>query len=291
MTASVTLRDGRRLAYREYGTPSGYPVLFFHGNLNTRLYSPMWAETESATDAAGARLIAVDRPGVGGSDPHAGRTYATWAQDIADFVLALDLRRFAVLGYSSGGVHAIALAACSASGGLLGERLAAVGLVSADGPYWLLGQQKGGAPWLRAKALTPEVALKVCKLTEQNLAESYKKLRPDRRSLALADLAEAVVQGHEGPAQDTHLETNDWGIDFQAAARFGAEGRRLLLWHGEEDHDVDVRCGRFLAGKLGLREGDAAIFVSGETHSMVRRRWPEFLRATIAAASAAAARL
>ena len=34
---SLTLPDGRKLAYAEFGQPDGYPVLFFHGNLSSRL--------------------------------------------------------------------------------------------------------------------------------------------------------------------------------------------------------------------------------------------------------------
>ena len=37
MTASVTLPDGRELAYEEYGDPVGFPVLSFHGGLSSRL--------------------------------------------------------------------------------------------------------------------------------------------------------------------------------------------------------------------------------------------------------------
>jgi hypothetical protein len=32
----LVLRDGRQLAWREYGAESGYPVVFTHGNLNSR---------------------------------------------------------------------------------------------------------------------------------------------------------------------------------------------------------------------------------------------------------------
>ena len=56
--AMLTLRCGRRLAWREYGNPSGFPILFMHGNLNSRLFEPAWAKTQSETSAAGARVIA-----------------------------------------------------------------------------------------------------------------------------------------------------------------------------------------------------------------------------------------
>jgi hypothetical protein len=37
MTFSVSLPDGRELAYEEYGDPDGDPVLSFHGGLSSRL--------------------------------------------------------------------------------------------------------------------------------------------------------------------------------------------------------------------------------------------------------------
>ncbi len=61
----VALRDGRSLAYAEWGDPLGRPVVLFHGQPGSRLLCP----DADATESAGVRLITVDRPGYGRSDP------------------------------------------------------------------------------------------------------------------------------------------------------------------------------------------------------------------------------
>ena len=70
--ATVTMPDGRGLAYTEWGRADGKPILFFHGTPGCRL----WCPDEKATDAARVRLIIPDRPGTGRSDPLEGRTLA-----------------------------------------------------------------------------------------------------------------------------------------------------------------------------------------------------------------------
>jgi pimeloyl-ACP methyl ester carboxylesterase len=69
-------------------------------------------------------LIAVDRPGFGGSDLLPGLTFGGWAADVAELADGLGLERFAMVGLSGGGPWA---AACAA---LIPERLAAVGIAS-----------------------------------------------------------------------------------------------------------------------------------------------------------------
>jgi len=69
MFSKMVLRDGRNLAWREFGAiQQGFPVIFSHGNLNSRLFEPVWGNTDAVTNEAGVRLIAVDRPGYGESD-------------------------------------------------------------------------------------------------------------------------------------------------------------------------------------------------------------------------------
>ena len=66
----ILLRDGRYLAFREYGLHGGFPVIFTHGNLNSQLFEPCWDSTQAVTAQAGIRLLAVDRPGYGDSSYH-----------------------------------------------------------------------------------------------------------------------------------------------------------------------------------------------------------------------------
>ena len=60
--ATIRLRDGRSLAYCEWGHEGGPVVLAFHGSPGSRVW---WPGAE-VTAAAGARLVTVDRPGYGG---------------------------------------------------------------------------------------------------------------------------------------------------------------------------------------------------------------------------------
>jgi pimeloyl-ACP methyl ester carboxylesterase len=117
--AAVTLPDGRRLAYTEWGLPDGPPVLGFHGTPGSRL----WCPDEDATAALGVRLILPDRPGIGGSDPLPRRRFGDWPADVEVLADTLGLDTFGVVGYSAGGPYA---AACAA---LMPARLTGVAIV------------------------------------------------------------------------------------------------------------------------------------------------------------------
>jgi pimeloyl-ACP methyl ester carboxylesterase len=122
---AIALADGRRLAYREYGARDGAPVFFFHGWPGSRLD---FAPNDATAADAGVRVIAVDRPGIGGSDPQAGRRVLDWPVDVAALADSLALDRFAVLGFSFGGPYARACAYA------LPDRVTYAGLVSCLGP-------------------------------------------------------------------------------------------------------------------------------------------------------------
>ena len=94
------------------------------------------------------RLIAVDRPGIGGSDPKPGRVVANWAADVEDLADDLGLDRFAVSGWSAGGAYALACADA------LQPRVGAVGLIGASGRLDRPGfveQMSTAAAWRIAK--------------------------------------------------------------------------------------------------------------------------------------------
>ena len=130
---------------------SGSPVAVFwlHGSPNVGSPpEPLFA----AAEANGLRWVSYDRPGYGGSSPHDGRTVASAAADVAAIAEALGIGRFAVLGHSGGGPHALACAA------LLPERVIAAVSVSAPAPFdadrldWFAGWPPGIAAENRAAA-------------------------------------------------------------------------------------------------------------------------------------------
>jgi pimeloyl-ACP methyl ester carboxylesterase len=265
------LRDGRQLAWRAYGGAgsAGYPVVFAGGNLNSRLFAPSWAASEALAAAAGARVLAVDRPGYGASSAHAGRSYADWAADVGELGEQLGLKRFAVVGFSSGGPHA---AACWA---LLPSCVSCLGLVSSDAPY---AELPGGADRVfGSRDAEGTWALRRAERNEAALRASYLAIADeDRRRLALADLDEATAQGLVGAASDSVLEARDWGFALDATRA------PALLWHGLEDADVPPAAARHLAGRLGAR--CRAHWLASETHTLIRRHWQAILTAVVEAA-------
>jgi pimeloyl-ACP methyl ester carboxylesterase len=119
---NLILADGRRLAYAEFGTQQGMPVIYLHGTPGSRLEPLIIGDDVLA--GAGLRLIAFDRPGLGGSDFLPGRTISGITKDVSQLASHLGLDRFSVLGVSGGGPYA---AACAAG---LPDRIKAAVIVS-----------------------------------------------------------------------------------------------------------------------------------------------------------------
>ena len=86
---TLTLADGRRLGYAEYGDPAGTPIIFLQGTPSSRLMHP----DETITAQRAVRLIVIDRPGFGLSDFQPGRTLLDWPRDLTEFADKLGIRR------------------------------------------------------------------------------------------------------------------------------------------------------------------------------------------------------
>ena len=93
------------LQRHEYGPRDGTPVLYLHGTPGTGREA---AVLHGAARDAGVRLVAPDRPGMGGSPGTPVRRLADWPADVEGLADALGLERFAVLGWSGGGPYALA---------------------------------------------------------------------------------------------------------------------------------------------------------------------------------------
>lgn len=102
----IVLRDGRHLAWSEWGPVHGRPVLFCTG----AGMSGSLGFAQASLAALGARLVSIDRPGLGCSDDDPKGTLATWADDVAELVRQLELQDAVAVGFSQGSPFALQLA-------------------------------------------------------------------------------------------------------------------------------------------------------------------------------------
>jgi pimeloyl-ACP methyl ester carboxylesterase len=100
--------DERTLTVQQSGNPWGDPVFLLHGTPGSRL-GPL--PRTGLLYRLGVRLITFDRPGYGGSTRKPGRRVASVAKDVKLIADALGIAKFAVVGRSGGGPHALAVAA------------------------------------------------------------------------------------------------------------------------------------------------------------------------------------
>jgi pimeloyl-ACP methyl ester carboxylesterase len=142
---AVTLSDGRVLRVHDSAegrTTDAFTVLWHHGSPQTG--APL-APLLAAAAERGFRLLSYGRPNYGGSSPLPGRNVASAAADVTRIADALGLTRFAVMGASGGGPHALACAA------LLPDRVTSVASLAGPAPFdaggldWFAGMAAGGA--------------------------------------------------------------------------------------------------------------------------------------------------
>jgi pimeloyl-ACP methyl ester carboxylesterase len=242
---TLRLRDGRQLAYAEYGDPNGSPVMLFHGNPSSRL---SWGLIPGSPFRPRLRLIAPDRPGFGRSDFQPGRQLLDWPDDVCELADVLGLNRFAVLGVSGGGPATLACA------WKIPQRLTAVGVVSSPCPTDVPGVTEGMSRTNRMLFLLAKHAPALVRL---NMA------------------AEALRQGGAGSAHELVINHGrPWGFPLEDIKL------RVHLWQGEEDPSVPLAMGRYLAETISNCE---ATFIAGAGHLWIVDHVGEVLDALVPA--------
>jgi pimeloyl-ACP methyl ester carboxylesterase len=93
-SATLTLPDGRKLGYAQYGSLTGRAVLYQHGFPGSRLEA---AQHHDICMELGLRMIAIDRPGYGWSSPHPGGKLLDWPKDLEVLTEHLGLENYSVM--------------------------------------------------------------------------------------------------------------------------------------------------------------------------------------------------
>ncbi|KAE9380058.1 Alpha/beta hydrolase protein [Stipitochalara longipes BDJ] len=97
----VTTKDKTEIFYKDWGNPSGKPVVFSHG---WPLNSDNWENQMFFLGNHGYRVIAHDRRGHGrSSQPWDGNEMDTYADDLLAVIEHLDLKDAMLVGHSTGG--------------------------------------------------------------------------------------------------------------------------------------------------------------------------------------------
>lgn len=268
---TIRLRDGRSMGIASVGRDDGFPIIHCHGSGSSRLEVKLLAAQASEE---GVRLIGLDRPGIGRSDPKHGYRLLDWPDDVVEVADHLGIEGFAVEGISAGGPYALACAY------KIPHRLTACGLVSTvslpnfirkAGPrgmrtIWWMGEQ---FPWfvrLYARLVQRLIGSNEASIEKYlvryaaQLGAADQKLlsNPEIRGPLVQAMAESFRQGEEGNLEAVLAEVRPWGFQAEQIVF-----EKLFLWHGEQDRVMPIAPVRLLSQAL---PHCTATFYSDEGH-------------------------
>jgi pimeloyl-ACP methyl ester carboxylesterase len=241
----------------DVGDPAGTPVLYLHGGGDSRLSRH---PDDSIAAALGVRLLALDR--CGPAVP--GRRLRTWAEEV---LAALPVDRFAVVGWSAGGPHALAVAAVAP------ERVTRVALV-------------GSMPTPERVADLPKDVRNVMRLARFSSRMAARGLEawgrrptpptgdPATDEAYARGRVESFRDGGLWLAQELAYLGRPWGFELTDVRA------PVTLWWGERDTVCPPPIGRDFEQRLP----NATLRVVEGTHQLLFSRWREILEDVTAAA-------
>ena len=247
-TESLSLPDGRRLAYATYGDTDGDPVLFCHGTPGSHVIARLLA---APARERGVRLIAPDRPGIGNS-ADAPVTLEEWPDDAESLLSHLGVDAAGAVGFSGGGPFALAchrlpeierIALLGSSGppaiGATGRVQQFVGTLSRHAP-WALGRLFRLQRWF---ALRRDPSYAVGFVAEE--APETEALAADEVArIVRADMLTAMARGPSATVREQRLLSEPWPFALEDVAV------PVCVFQGQTDANVAPSTGKALARRL-----------------------------------------
>jgi len=256
----LDLADGRTLHVYDTGGDGRLAVFWHHGTPNIGAPpEPLFGEA----DRLGVRWVSYDRPGYGGSSPRPRRDVASAAGYVSAVADALGIDRFAVMGHSGGGPHALACGALVPErvlGVVAGSSLAPFG---ADGLDYFAGMAQSNAAELRAASQgrpSLENHLETAEFDPESFTPADHAALSGEWSWLLDVVGPALEAGPGGMIDDELAYVTLWG--FEPAHVIPP----VLLLHGGMDRVAPASHSEWLAGRcpsseLWLRPNDGHISV------------------------------
>jgi pimeloyl-ACP methyl ester carboxylesterase len=275
------LYAGRRIAYSDSGPRDGLPVLLCHGLPGAHVQIPDVAVLHQY----GVRMIIIDRPGFGRSDPHPGRSIAEWRHDALSVLDELRIDRVVLLPFSAGTPYALGLARMHPT------RVSRIHIISGMGPAvkqdvaqmsWFnrvqhsFGHTSPDALTNMVAGISNVVVGKGAKAIPLGLWLMRNVFTPIENHYSRAPegqvfrdmLAMSFHQGYHSYLQDLSLITGDWGIDMTDIPH------PAVCWYGDADKITPPEAGdklRNFIPQLRMR-----VF-PGVGHLLIFMHWDEVI--------------
>ncbi|MGI9429501.1 MAG: alpha/beta fold hydrolase [Bythopirellula sp.] len=258
----LRLASGRCLSYREYGNDPDAPLVFyFHGTPGSRLELGLCDEESCYS---GARVVSVDRPGMGCSTYYDNRCITHWPQDIEQLAAALGHgdKPLGIIGMSGGAPYA---AACAHQ---IPHRLTHVAIVSGHAPMNACGTCPGNQDkqieLISSRPRLGKLAFrligrgldrkpdKVIQFVSKNWSAADRKLmlcNSKHYCQLIANLREAKRCGPAGMVKDIGLLAGCWGFCLSQI-----RGVPVSIWQGGCDPVVTPSMGRYFHRQIADSE-------------------------------------
>jgi pimeloyl-ACP methyl ester carboxylesterase len=254
---SATVRDGRAVAWTEWGPTHPVPVLRVPGTPGSRWTirgdrSP-WAERQ-------LRVLTTERPGYGASTRLPGRGFAEHADDLAEILDAASIDRTFVIGGSGAAPHILAflaqhpdrVRAATIQAGAAPLHPDEVGeMIPLNQQSYQLGRANDRTALtellipLRAAVLADPLAGFRSTMAEAPPEDHEVMNDPVWQRAFVRAITESLAPGVDGWADESLAITRDWDdIDLAAVTP------SVTWWHTEADHNAPVGSARRLVAQL-----------------------------------------
>ncbi|MCF6323381.1 MAG: alpha/beta hydrolase [Gammaproteobacteria bacterium] len=191
----ITLADGRKPGFMDYGKPDGLPVFLLHGTPGSRIWD---FENEPMVTDEGLRIITPERPGYGISGALKSRAISDYYRDIEQLANHLKIKQFHIAGLSGCGPYARACASA------LPNNILSVTLIGSATPFnmdgFFEGMSSGNKLAFRISKLMPFLLKPlysyVARVLRKNPAKLIEQIQSQLSPWDKAVLKETEQKGH-----------------------------------------------------------------------------------------------
>ena len=234
MVKLVQLSNGLSLSYAEYGDTVGFPILTQHGMIASISDGQLF----DSLSEKGFRVICIARPGYGKTSAYSMMSIQEWGAIVKEFLDVMDIKKFDVLGISSGSSYAYSIL------NAIPDQIRKAYIYSGIPALYDEEIQR-----LWPFEITPQYSIDEFKNIARNVFFSN---NADEKGLGI-DEKDSMMNNCFGIAQDLKLRCSNWGFRLEDVKS------TICIQHCLEDKNVP-----FITAEMTAKKLENSIFVVKE---------------------------